>query len=314
MALDPQVQTFLEELQRLGAAPFHKLSPTEARKVAVNGAKVLEPPQPVAKIENRRVPGHGGWIPIRIYTPEGSTPLPMFVYYHGGGWVVGDVETHESLCTAIANAAGCIVVSVDYRLAPEHKFPAAVDDAYAAARWVADNAASFGGDPERMAVGGDSAGGNLAAVVALMARDRGMFQLAFQVLIYPVTDHNFNTPSYLENAEGYLLSREDMRWFWDHYLAHTDDGDHPYASPLRACDLSRLPPALVITAEYDPLRDEGEAYAARLRNAGVAVKLSRYQGLIHAFIRHTERFDKAREAIGEVADALKRAFASQPVR
>lgn len=314
MALDPQVQAFLEELQRLEAAPFHKLSPAQAREVSMNGAKQLEPPQPVAKIENRRVRGHGGWIPIRIYTPEGTAPLPVFVYYHGGGWVIGDVDTHEGLCTAIANAAGCIVVSVDYRLAPEHKFPAAVDDAYAAARWVADNAASFGGDADRLAVGGDSAGGNLAAVVALMARDRGMFQLAFQVLIYPVTDHNFNTLSYTENAEGYLLSREDMRWFWGHYLAHVDDGDHPYASPLRARDLSRLPPALVITAEYDPLRDEGEAYAARLRNAGVPVTLSRYQGLIHAFIRHTERFDKARAAIREVGDALQRAFATQSVQ
>jgi len=314
MPIDPQVQVFLKELEQLHTPPFNKLTPEQARAIAKASAATLEPPQPVARIENHHVFGHGGLIPIRIYVPEGPAPLPVFVYYHGGGWVLGDIDTHESLCTAIANAAGCLVVSVDYRLAPEHKFPAAVDDAYAAARWVADNAASFGGDPDRMAVGGDSAGGNLAAVVALMARDRRMFQPVFQVLIYPVTDHNFNTPSYTENAEGYLLSREDMRWFWDHYLAHVEDGDHPYASPLRARDLSRLPPALVITAEYDPLRDEGEAYATRLRHAGVAVTLSRYQGLIHAFIRHTERFDKARAAIREVADALKRAFATQPVQ
>lgn len=314
MAIDPQVQAFLEDLKRLDAPPFHQLTPKQARAAVAADAKRLEPPQAVAKIENRRVPGHGGWIPIRIYMPEGAAPLPVFVYYHGGGWVVGDVDSHEGLCTAIVNAAQCIVVSVDYRLAPEHKFPAAVDDAYAAARWVADNAASFGGDPERLAVGGDSAGGNLAAVVSLMARDRGMFQPVLQVLIYPVTDHNLHTPSYLENAEGYLLTREDMRWFWGHYLVHAEDGDHPYASPLRTSSLSGLPSALVITAEYDPLRDEGEAYAARLRSAGVPVTLSRYDGMIHAFIRRTERFDKARAAIVEVAGALKQAFAAQPVQ
>lgn len=309
MAIDPQVQAFLKELEQLHTPPFNKLTPEQARAIATASVATLEPPQPVARIENHQVLGHGGLVPIRIYVPKGPDPLPVFVYYHGGGWVLGDVDTHESLCTAIANAAGCIVVSVDYRLAPEHKFPAAVDDAYAATRWVADNAASFGGDPARLAVGGDSAGANLAAVVCLMARDRGMFQPVLQVLIYPVTDYSFHTPSYLENAEGYLLTREDMRWFWGHYLADAEDGDHPYASPLRASSLSGLPAALVITAEYDPLRDEGEAYAARLRTAGVPVTLSRYDGMIHAFIRLTNRFDKARAAVREVADALKQAFA-----
>lgn len=310
MAIDPQVHAFLEELRRIDPPPFHRLTPKQARAIAAADTKLLEPPEPVRRIENHRIEGHGGTVPVRVYVPKGTEPLPVFVYYHGGGWVLGDVDTHEALCTAIANAAGCIVVSVDYRLAPEHKFPAAVDDAYAAARWVAENAGSIGGDPERLAVGGDSAGGNLAAVVALMARDRGVFQPVLQVLIYPVTDHNFHTPSYVENAEGYLLTREDMRWFWGHYLAHDEDGDHPYASPLRAKSFSGLAPALVITAEYDPLRDEGEAYAARLRSAGVPVTLSRYDGMIHAFIRLTHRFDKARMAIGEVAEALKRAFAS----
>jgi acetyl esterase len=310
MAIDPQVGAFLEELKRMESPPFHQLTPKQARAIAAANAKLGDPPEPVARIENHCVEGHGGVIPVRVYVPKGSEPLPVFVYYHGGGWVVGDVDTHEPLSTAIANAAGCIVVSVDYRLAPEHKFPAAVDDAYAAARWVAESAGLFGGDPKRLAVGGDSAGGNLAAVVALMARDREVFQPMLQVLIYPVTDHNFHTPSYLENAEGYLLTREDMRWFWGHYLAHDEDGDHPYASPLRAKSLSGVAPALVITAEYDPLRDEGEAYAARLRSAGVPVTLSRYEGMIHAFIRLTHRFDKAREAIGEVAEALRLAFAS----
>lgn len=313
MPLDPQVEAFLEEIQGFRQEPLHRLTPAKARLLAVAETALLAPPEPMAKTEDRRVPGYGGWIPIRIYVPEAAQTLPVLVYYHGGGWVLGDLGTHDGITTAIAKAAGCIVVSVAYRLAPEHKFPAAVDDAYAAARWVVDNAESFGGDPQRVAVGGDSAGGNLAAVVALMARDRGVFQPVFQVLIYPVTDFNFNTPSYLQNAEGYLLTREDMRWFWGHYLAHAEDGDHPYASPLRAADLGRLPPALVITAEFDPLRDEGEAYAARLRQAGVPVTSHRYDGMIHGFFRHLARFDKARAALGEVAGALRQVFAVQPV-
>ena len=309
MVIDPQVQEFLEELKSLGAPPPETLSPAEARALHAAGAETLGPPEPVAAIEDRTVPGPAGEIPIRIYVPEGTGPFPVFVYYHGGGWVLGSIATHDGLGCAIANAARCVVVSVEYRLAPEHTYPAAVDDAYAATAWVVENAGLIGGDSRRVAVGGDSAGGNLAAAVCLMARDRQTFNPVLQVLIYPITDASLDTPSYLENAEGYLLTRASMKWFWECYLDDEEDGCQPHASPLRAGDLGRLPPALVITAEYDPLRDEGEAYAARLRDAGVPVTLTRYDGMIHAFIRRTAIFDKARTAMQEVADALKQAFA-----
>ena len=309
MVIDPQVQEFLEELKSLGAPPPETLSPAEARALHAAGAETLGPPEPVAAIEDRTVPGPAGEIPIRIYVPQGTGPFPVFVYYHGGGWVLGSIATHDGLCCAIANAARCVVVSVEYRLAPEHTYPAAVDDAYAATSWVVENAGLIGGDSRRVAVGGDSAGGNLAAAVCLMARDRQTFKPLLQVLIYPITDYNLDTTSYLENAEGYLLTRATMKWFWECYLADEEDGCQPHASPLRAEDLGRLPPALVITAEYDPLRDEGEAYAARLRDAGVPVTLTRYDGMIHAFIRRTAIFDKARTAMQQVADALKQAFA-----
>ena len=305
MPIDPQVRVFLDQLAELRAPALYTLTPQQARDAVTISSALLGKPDPVGKIEDRRVPTAGGEIPIRIYTPVGAGTFPVLVYYHGGGWVVCDVETHNSLCCSVTNAAECIVVSVDYRLAPEHKYPAAVDDAYAAAEWVFDHAETFGGDSRSIALGGDSAGGNLAAVVALKARDQAAFQPSLQVLIYPATDFNFDTPSYRENAEGYMLTRGDMEWFWRCYLPDEQSGGQPYASPLRAADLSGLPPALVITAEYDPLRDEGEAYAARLREAGVPVVLSRYEGMIHGFVRHTAQFDRARTAVDEIAAALQ---------
>jgi len=310
MPIDPQVQAFLNELKALDAPPLHTLSPQEARAAAAADAEAVGSAEAVAAMQDRTVPGPAGEIPVRIYVPEGIGPFPVLVYYHGGGWVLGSIGTHDATCREVANAAGCMVVSVEYRLAPEHKYPAAVDDAYTAAQWVLENAESVGGDPRRVAVGGDSAGGNLAAAVCLMARDRAAVQPSLQVLIYPIVDYNLDTPSYLENAEGYFLTRDTMRWFWQCYLERDEDGFHPYASPLRAEVLTGLPPALIITAEYDPLRDEGEAYAARLRDAGVPVTLTRYDGMIHAFFRRTAQFDKARIAMQEAADALKQAFAS----
>lgn len=308
MPLDPQVREFLDELAALDPPPLTDLTPEEARANTLAETVLMGPAEPVAKKEDRQIPGPHGPIPIRIYTPEGEGPFGVFVYYHGGGWVVGDIPSHEGVCCALANGAGCVVVSVDYRLAPEYKYPAAADDCYAATKWVAENAESFGGDSSRIAVGGDSAGGNLAAVVTLMARDRGGPAICFQVLVYPVTDFNFNRPSYVENAEGYFLTREGMQWFWNHYLGDERDGAEPYASPLREKDLSSLPPALVLTAEYDPLRDEGEEYAARLRTAGVPTRLTRYDGMIHAFFRRTDQFARAEEAQAEVAEALRKAF------
>ena len=267
---------------------------------------------PSAAVVDHRGAVSGGEITVRAYSPDGPGPHPALVYYHGGGWVIGDLYTHDGLCRSITNAARCAVLSVDYRLAPESKYPVAVEDSYAALLWIVANAERLGIDRRRMAVGGDSAGGNLATVMALMARDRTGPRLALQVLIYPVTDHDLDTRSYRENATGYILTREGMRWFWNHYLASEAQGREPYASPLRAASLAGLPPALVITAEYDPLCDEGEAYAARLRDAGVPGTLTRYPGMFHGFVRLTNVLDKARTALDEIASSVQKAFAADP--
>ncbi len=313
MPLDPQAQTVLDQMIALGLPPLGTLSPEETRRSMELRNAALPPGEPVAKVEDRTIPGPAGEIPIRIYWPEGTGPFPVLVYFHGGGWVIGSITSHDATCRTLTNAAGCMIVSVDYRLAPEHKFPAAAEDAYTATKWVAEHGAAIGADPRRVAVGGDSAGGNLAAVVSLMARERGGPPLAYQLLVYPVTDYRFDTPSYGENAEGYLLTKQSMEWFWNHYLNDASQGDHPYASPLRAQDLRGLPPALVITAEYDPLRDEGAAYAARLQEAGVPAACSRYDGMIHGFFGMSLLLDKAKLAVGEAAGALKAVFAAQPV-
>jgi acetyl esterase len=297
-----------------GAPPLGTVSAVEAR--IAQAARPLPPGAPVAAVDDRTIPGAVVAIPVRIYTPRSAAnpptgPLPVLVWFHGGGWVLGNLDGADHVCRELANTAGCIVVSVDYRLAPEHVFPAAADDAEAAYTWVRANAASFGGDPARVAVGGDSAGGNLAAVVSLRARDNGTPQPVFQLLVYPVTDHDFGRPSYVVNGDGYLLTTQSMRWFWDYYLPDVDQRKDPHASPLYATDLKRLPPALVITAEFDPLCDEGEAYAALLRQAGVPVTLTRYDGMIHGFFVQFPVIDKGRDAIRESAHALSSAFARQ---
>jgi acetyl esterase len=230
------------------------------------------------------------------------------VYFHGGGFVMCSLDSHDGICRSLANAAGCVVVSVDYRLAPEHPYPAAPEDCYAATQWVAKNGAELAIDVTRLAIGGDSAGGNLTAVTALLARDRDGPSLRFQLLIYPVTDCAFDTASYQENAEGYMLTTGMMRWFWEKYLTDPVQGSEAYASPLRAANLANLPPGLCITAGYDPLRDEGEAYAARLREAGIAVRTSRYPGMFHGFLSMTAQLDTAREAMAEAGAALRAAL------
>jgi acetyl esterase len=307
MALDPQAKFLLEQMEAAGAPPMSSLPPEEAR-MTTDFSQLAGTPEEVAKIENRTFPGPAGEIPVRIYTPEGEGPFPALVYYHGGGWVIGDLETVDVPSRMLANRANCVVVSVDYRLAPEHKFPAAADDSYAAAKWVVENAASIAVDADRVAIGGDSAGGNLAAVVALMARDKGEISLAYQMLIYPVTNHSYATESYTENADGYLLTKDSMVWFWDHYLRNEEDGKNPYASPLQAEDLSGLPPALVLTGEFDPLRDEGEAYAQRLKEAGVEVEAARYDGMIHGFFWMPGVLEQGRKSIEQAANALKQVF------
>ena len=311
MPLDPQAQALLDQVKALGGPPLNELSPPDARVAAQALGTLSGPPEAVAKVENRTIPGPAGALPVRIYTPAGSGPFPVLVFFHGGGWVIGDLDTQDGACRALAKGAGCLVVSVGYRLAPEHKFPAAPEDTYAATRWVATNAASINADPARIAVGGDSAGGNLTAVTAQMARERGGPQLAFQLLIYPVTDGACDTASYRDNAEGYLLTKEMMLWFWNHYVRNPEERFSSMASPLRAQNLKGLPPALVQTAEFDPLRDEGEAYAARLKEAGIPVKLTRYDGMIHGFFGMASVIYQATTAIGEAADALRSAFATR---
>jgi acetyl esterase len=312
MPLDPRAQEYLDRLAALGAPPLNRMTPEEARADMRARTADLGEPEPVAAVENVMAAGPAGEIPVRLYTPSGRGPFPVVVYFHGGGWVIGDIDTHDALCRSLANAAGCQVANVGYRLAPEHKYPAAAEDSYAATRWIAENAAALGADGARIAVAGDSAGGNLAAAVALMARDRGGPRLAFQLLVYPITDHSYDTPSYRENAEGYLLTRDIMVWFWDCYLASPEEGRQPYASPLQAPSLSGLPPAMVITAEYDPLRDEGEAYARRLDEAGVPVTLKRYGSIFHGFILLTRDLDQAREAVDEAGRALREALQWAP--
>jgi len=307
MPLDPQAQAVLDQMVSLGAPELHTLSPEDARKAfdllaQLSGLK----PEAVAKVEDRLIPGPGGQIPVRFYTPQGRAPFPVLVFFHGGGFVIGSIELYEEFCRALTNGAGCIVISVGYRLAPEHKFPAAVEDCYAATKWVAVNAKAIGGDSMRIAVGGDSAGGNLAAVVALMVRDKGTVPLVFQLLMYPATNLAHDTLSAQQNANGYFLTRDDMFWFRSLYLSNDADRNNPYASPLQAQDLHGLPPALVITAEYDPLRDEGEAYAARLREAGVTTACTRYDGMIHGFL--SLPFDQGKKGRQQVIAALRSAF------
>ncbi|MEN8159131.1 MAG: alpha/beta hydrolase, partial [Myxococcota bacterium] len=234
--------------------------------------------------------------------------LPALVYFHGGGWVIGSIDTHDGSCRDLANRIGCVVVSVDYRLAPENPYPAAAEDCYAATKWVSENAAAVGVDPGRIAIGGDSAGGNLTAAVALMARDRGAPALRHQLLVYPVTDADFSRPSYRENAEGYLLTTKAMEWFWGHYVPDPARRQDAYAAPLRAPDLSGLPPAFVLTAEYDPLRDEGEALAARLEQAGVPTRLTRYEGAIHGFFAMGLLAEVARRAVDDAVAELRQAL------
>ena len=311
MPLDPAAEGLLAQLEEAGLPPLNEMSPPDAREAAKGFAELGGEGEEVADVTNRTFTGPAGEVPARIYTPRGADPdaaLPCLVYFHGGGWVIGDLDMVDSICRAVANRAMCKVVSVDYRMAPEHKFPAPLDDCYAAVEWVAREASSLGVDRDRLAVGGDSAGGNLSAAVALRARDEGGPPLRLQVLIYPVTDHSFDTPSYRENGEGYLLTTDMMRWFWDHYLRGPADSDNPYVSPLRAKDLAGLPPAVVLTAEYDPLRDEGEAFADRLTEAGVPVVRKRFDSQIHGFWPMMAVFEASKGALDLVAAELRKAF------
>ena len=284
-------------------------SPKEARQLfrETRPASTPTPPE-IGAVKNLVAEGPGGPIPLRVYRPAGvaaSAALPGLVYFHGGGWVIGDLDTHDALCRQLTAEAGITVVNVDYRLAPEHKFPAAADDAWAATRWTVAHASELGVDAGRLAVGGDSAGGNLAAVVALQARDAGAPAIKLQVLVYPVTDVSAETRSYHDFAEGYMLTRESMRWFTAHYLAAGGQATDWRVSPLRASSHTGLPPALVVTAGFDPLRDEGAAYAAKLQQAGVLVDYVCYGGMIHGFAGMGKLIETGNRAVSHVAATLR---------
>jgi acetyl esterase len=312
MTLDPQVEYVLQLVEQSPYPELHTVSAAEAREIFEITAPALNlRPEDVFRTEDRWIDGVEGDIPIRIYTPHEPAPgelLPVLVFYHGGGFVIGSLDSYDNLCRALANRADCIVVSVDYRLAPEHRFPAAVDDGLEAYQWVSDHAGELDGDPRRVAIAGDSAGGNIAAVTAIGIRDEGDIAPLLQVLIYPVAGGAPETASHYEFAEGLLLTRANILWFYDQYLEQPEDAADPRFAPLLASDLSGLPPALVIVAGHDPLRDEGIAYAEGLKQAGVGVELSNYAGMVHGFVSLANAVDQGKNAIHQVAEALRTAF------
>jgi acetyl esterase len=310
--LDPDAVRVCELIVAANRPPLETLTPPQAREAYLASRRVFQPEsEEVAEVADLEAPGPAGPIPLRLYRGLGTgkeLPLPALVYFHGGGWVIGDLESHDQVCRAIANAAGCIVISVDYRLAPEHKFPAAVEDAIAATRWIAGNAAHLGIDAGRLAVGGDSAGGNLAAVVALDARDQGAPALAFQLLIYPATDMALERPSHFRHADQLPLRRITMQWFVDQYLRNAEDKGDWRAAPLLAGNFAGLAPALVVTAGFDPLCDDGEAYARTLAEAKVQVVLERFAGQIHGFLNMGRVVADSSRLVGFAAAHLRRAF------
>ncbi len=309
--LDHEIQPIVDLLNAAPGPPAHEIPVSQARAAHDRETEVMSGPgEEVAEVREVEAPGPGGPVPIRVLRPlgAGEGPLPLVAYLHGGGWVIGSLDGFDPLCRALANRSGAIVASVDYRLAPEHPFPAAPDDARAAVRWLHEQAPALGADPGRLAIAGDSAGANLAAVTARRLRDEGGPPLRLQALVYPVTDSALNTPSYREKGDGFGLSAASMARFWRLYLDGAD-GRQQDASPLQAAELAGLPPAFVLTVEDDVLRDEGEAYARALERAGVPVTLRRYDGPIHGFFRWLAKASVSRRAVDEVAGALREALA-----
>ncbi len=307
MTLDPQARWILDVIEQSGKPALNEVSAVEARKMYLEAMAILNPEKPdVYRIEDRTIPGSARHIPIRIYTPKPTDDeaLPVLVFYHGGGYTIGDLDSHDTPLRALANESGCVIVSIDYRMGPEHRFPAAVDDCYAATCWVFENAATLGCDAARLAVGGDSAGGNLAAVVTQIAKRENGPKIAFQLLIYPATDMSASSESHKRLSQGYRLTGDLIKWFTDNYIAPKDYGD-VRASPSLEKDLSGLPPALIITAGYDPLVDEGQEYARRLNEAGVPTTYTCYKGMIHGFFGWWGVFEAAKQAISQAASTLR---------
>lgn len=311
MPVHPQCQAIIDQLVAFGLPELSALPYQQVRELTLAMAADRER-EDVAEVRDLTAPGPGGDIPLRLYRPAGSSPgdvLGALVWFHGGGWVIGSVESYDATTRALANRSGLAVVSVDYRLAPEHVFPAAVDDCFAAAAWVVANAGSLGIDPVRVGIGGDSAGGNLAAAVALLARDAGGPALGFQLLVYPAVEAAMTFASITENGAGLLLTKNDMDWFYGHYgRGSAGEVTDPRLSPLLADSHTGLPPAHVVTAEFDPLRDEGEAYAERLRAVGVAVSHTRYDGMVHGFFGMAGQIDAAATAQAEAGERLRAAL------
>ena len=309
MGLHPQVQFLLQMMETRGFPPLEKLTVQEARQAFEASAKLMCKADKTVSTEDRKIQGCEKEIAIRIYTPDVKGETGALVYYHGGGWVIGNIETHDALCHTVAAESGCIVISVDYGLAPESKFPEPVEDAYLAAKWTYNHAVELGIDPKRIAVGGDSAGGNLAAAVCYLANEREDLAIAYQMLLYPSTGFEF-TESYEKYSEGYYLTKGTMAWFRDQYLTSVEDTQSPLAAPLLIPDVAtkNLPPAYIMTAEFDPLCDGGEAYAAKLKDAGVAVKYVCYPGMIHGFLGMTSFISDGKKAISEIASELKAKF------
>ena len=304
--LAPEIRSLLEAMAAEGGPPMESLSIAQAREVARSLDQLAGDPEAVSRVEDRRIAGRSGDIPVRIYVPDGDGPFPGVAFLHGGGWVIGDLDTHDKICRAIARRAGAVVISVDYRRAPEHAFPAALEDSVDATAWAADNAAALRIDPRRLVIVGDSAGGAMATIVAAKARDAGRPALALQVLVYPVTNlSSFDTASHEEFVEDHFLTRSLMEWFAEQYIPRAADRTRPDASPAFIDNLRGLPPALVITAECDPLRDEGEAYAQRMQDSDVPVTLSRFAGMIHPFLHFIGVTPGANKALDEIAAAIR---------
>ncbi len=306
MPLDPQVKLILEQMAAVtkGTPPISSYSPAEYRAISEQNMMFSLEKEEVSQVHDVQIPVDEGEIMARIYIPEGNGAYPVFLFYHGGGWMLGSVDSYDGMARMIANASGAIVVSVDYRLAPEHRFPVATEDCYQSLIWTKEHIEEYGGRQDCIIVGGDSAGGNLAAVVTLMAKERGGPSITGQVLIYPATSFTVSTPSMRENAKGYFLTKDMMNWLAYHYI-HDEDRSSPYASPLIAEDVSGLPEAFVMTAEFDPLRDEGRLYADKLTAGGVSVQYKEYKGMIHGFVSMAAVIDQGKKAISHIGEVIK---------